>query len=426
MNVKYKLLYTILINITLVLIAFVTSLIISNILGPEGFGVYKYIILVATTLTLLANMGLPDMLIVKLSKKEINLKEYLLGVLTGVAPIYIILGSVLFYYLFGKENLQDKPLVIIALLYCLIYQINSICQQSILALDKLIKFQLFEISKQAIVLCLSITLYYFFTINIFNLFSSLLIANFIAIGYVTYLLLKDKTRGKLKLPFSKDLIKNSLRFYAFNTMNFFTSRIDIYILKWSFTESFYMIGIYSLALTLAEKLWIVPEAIRSVLFLELSNKRKGDDFVASLLRLLTFFMVIVGIIVGFCSIVIIPLLFPKFYESVVPFLLLLPGALFYCYSKMLGVYFTINEMLMVNTYSSVIVLSINIILNILLIPKYNILGASMAKSVAFIIGASYHFYKFSRVSKIQFQDLLLIKQNDFITIKSMIKNRKTS
>ena len=453
MNVKSKILFSIIINITLVVIAFGTSIIISNILGPEGFGFYKYIILVATTLTLVANFGLLDMLVVKLSKKEINLKEYLASVFIAVMPLFIVVGSILFYFLFGRENINDKPLVHIALLYCLIHQLNTICQQSILALDKLIKFQVFEIVKQALFLCLAVLLYYFFVINIKNIFLVLLIPNSIAIVYVAYLsfvsLKKSQTefgttlRGtsstppnvvpnsvwlfrregvakqKLNLPFNKELTKNSLMFYLFNIMNFFTSRIDIYILKWSFVNNFYMIGIYSLAITLVEKIWIVPEAIRSVLFLELSNNRRGEDFVATLLRLLTFFIIISGIIIAFFSIWVIPLVFPKFYESVLPFLVLLPGALFYCYNKTLGVYFTVREMLKINTYTSIIVLSINIAINLILIPRYDILGASIAKSVAFIAGAVYHISRFQKVSGISVFNLLVVKKEDFYLIPSL-------
>ena len=438
MDIKSKISYTILLNIILFLTAFGTSIIISRILGPDGLGLYKYILTVAFTITLFSSFGLPDMLNVKLAKRIIFLKDYILTILIGVMPVFFIVGGILFYYLFYKDNISEKPMIWVALFFCLIYQLNLIFQQTIHSLDKIIKYQIFELSKQLIFLIGAIVLFLLHYLSIVNLFIVLIFANSIAIVYVLYLLFykknntsqlmqnkKDETHEKphkIKLVFSKELISNSFRAYINNILTFLTTRVDIFFLKLIVGLGFYEIGIYTLAITLVEKLWLIPESIRSVLYLELSNQRRGDDFVARIIRLMIAFSVISGCIVAILSFFLIPFVFGEdFRDSVLPFLFLLPGAMFFCYIKILGTYFVVREMLSVNTYMTFLIAVINIIFCLILIPKYSYLGAAIAKSIAFIIGSFYHVNKFRLISNTKTINLLFIQKQDYYFLKNIFK-----
>ena len=422
MNINNKISYTIVINILLVIITFATSIIITNLLGPVGFGQYKYILTVAFTIVLFTNCGLPDMLNVKLARKDIRLKDYIVSVFIGVLPIFFVIGSIIFYFLFYKDNATDSLFINVALVYCLLFQLNLIMQQTIHSLDKIIKFQLFEMSKHLVFLTGAFLITCIGTLTIINLFYTLIFANTLAIVYVIFLLLKDRDPNKVKLAFSKKLIDNSFKAYINNILTFMTTRVDIFILKY-FGLGYYEIGIYSLAFTLVEKLWIIPESIRSVLYLELSNKRKGDDFVANLLRLMIPFSFITGAALAIFAFMV-PMIFgERFVASIMPLFLLLPGGIFFCYIKLLGTYFVVKEMLTVNTIMTAIIAIVNLILCVFLIPEYLYLGAAVAKSIAYISGAIYIVNKFRIVSGIKTKNILIIKKDDIKKIKTMfIKN----
>ena len=416
MNLATKLFSTFFLNIIMFSVSFVISIILSRVLGPENYGIYRYILLIASTITLLSNFGLPEMLQLQLAKKIINLKDYLASTLLSTMPIYLLVTSLLFYYLFSANNVYDKPLILSGLYFCLLYQLNSIFHNAIYALDKILKFQLLEILKQSSFLLITILLYLINFLNIANIFWILVFSNSFSIIYILYINFKTKYKKKVMLAYSKNLFKNSLRAYLNNLLTFMTFRLDLYILK--YYVGFYEIGIYSLAVTLVEKLWLFPDSVRSVLYLELSNERQGDDFVAKVLRILTLVILVSGLLIGFLSYYIIPLVFSeKFRDSVLPFIILLPGIMFFCYSKLLASYFIVKDLIKINTYSSIIITIINLSLNVLLIPKFFVAGASIATSIAYIVGSLYHIKKFSSISNIELKSLFIIKKNDFKILK---------
>ena len=442
MNIGYKLSYTVLINIILVLLAMGTSILIGRMLNPEGMGYYKYIVTVAATIAMFSCYGLNEMLNVKLAKSEIKMSDYLVSALVGIVPVFLVLGSVIFYFLFYRENMADKPLVIIALGYCLFYLLNMIFQQTILSMDKLIKYQLFEMSKQFIFLVGAVVLYFLHKLSIINLFMVLIFANSIAIIYVGYLFFSPAfappqnmrgendsssvgRKGRGRLVYSRSLFKNSFQAYINHVLTFMTTRVDIFLLKLFVSLGYFELGLYTLALTLVEKLWLIPDSVRSVLYLELMNHRRGDDFVARLLRLITTFAVIASVAAVLLSIFLLPLVFgEKFRGSILPFLLLLPGAMFFCFVKVLGTYFVFRDILVINTYMTIIIACVNIIFCMILIPKYSYFGAAIAKSIAYIFGSIYHLNKFRHVSNIPTRDLLIVKKEDFSLVKSFFKKQQ--
>jgi len=420
MNLKSKFFYTIIINGLIVACAFGSSMMMTNIFGPEGFGKYKFMIVVAATMTMFSNYGLPEMLNVKLATKAILLKDYIVSVLIGVMPVYLIIGGLIFNYFLQKENFIESSLILIGLLYCLLYQLNSIFQQAIYALDKVVLCQLFELIKQGLFIFCSLILYFFHLLSLKNIFSILVIANAIAVFYVLYLAFKTNITEKIKLAFDKELIKNSFRAYMNGILNFLTTRADLFLLSFN-SIGFYDIGLYTLATTLMEKLWIIPDSIRSVLFLEISNRRKDEIFVAQLLRIIVFLLFISGIIIALGSRYFIPKIFgEEFIGSVMPFLILLPGTIIVSMFRVLGAYFVAKEMIIINTKACFIFSLLNVGLNIILIPHYTLLGAAMAKTIAFALGTIYHVEQFKKISQLSFLDLVKPRQEDLVLLENLI------
>ncbi|MCL2064622.1 MAG: oligosaccharide flippase family protein [Candidatus Cloacimonetes bacterium] len=420
MNIAKKLVSTFFLNIIIVTITFSISIIFSRVLGPENFGIYRYTLLIASTLTLFSNFGLPEMLQLKLAQNAIKLKDYLVSSLAGTMTTFFIFLFIVYYYLLNNHNSIDSKFLLAGLIFCFVFQINFIFHNAIYALDRIVKFQLFDILKQGVLLMFAVFLYFIHSLTILNILLILSFANSFSIIYILILVYKDRKSYKAKIVYTKELFKNSGKTYLNNIMTFMTYRFNVYILK--FFVSFHDIGIYSLAITLSEKLWLFPESVRAVLYLELSNKRQGDIFIAKLLRLLTFFIVISSIFIFSLAYIIIPFVFSDaFYDSVLPFLILVPGVMLFCYSKLLAAYFIVKNMIIVNTYSSVTIAIVSLILNFALIPKFFIIGAAIASSIAYSIGSLFHIYKFMKTTNIHWKEILIIKKSDFKNI-NFLKN----
>jgi O-antigen/teichoic acid export membrane protein len=423
MNVHIKLFSSFTLNFVTVLLAFGTSVILSRVLGPENFGKYRYLLLIASTVTLFSSYGLSSMLMLRLAQKIIRLRDFIASVLFCIMPVFLVVVSIAFYYLYHYESLQDKPLLLASLFYCLLYQLNITIQPAVFALDKLIKNYLFEVLKQSFFLLLTVLFYFSELINLPNIFWTLTIANSFSVIYVFILNIKNTPKENFKIIADKETLKNSFKIFFNSILNYLSSRVNLLILKRyvDFSE----IGIYSLATTLVEKLWLLPDSICNVLYLELSNQRKDESFIATILRLLTIVFVVLGVLLAFSSFYFIPAVFSeKYNDSVIPFVILLPGVLFYCYSRIMSSYFHVKVLININIYAHLIVAILNLGLNFYLIPKYGMYGAATSTTIAFIVGAIYHLIMFVKISQIGYRDLLFVRKDDFLLVKSIFKRKK--
>ena len=217
----------------------------------------------------------------------------------------------------------------------------------------------------------------------------------------------------------KDLFKRGIIIYFSNLSTFLNYRLDMFLLK--IFSNFKNIGFYSIAVGLVERLWILPESIRNIVFLEIAGKRKDSEFMCIVTRITIFFVFVISLLLGLISFKLIPLFYSNAYiKAIVPFNLLLPGVVFFSFSKILASFFYGKDMIYVNTISSIVSFIINLILNIFLIPKYGIIGASISTTSSYLIGGIIHIFYFKNFTGNNLIDILLIKKSDFILIKSKI------
>lgn len=422
MKISNKLFTTFFLNIALFMVSFIVSIIISRFLGPENLGIYRFVLLIASSIVLFGNVGIPEILQLRLAQKKITLNQYLKNTLFFCMPMFFVFVSVIYFIFRDNLNIYEKSVMISVVLYCLTFQLNSIFHNALFAMDKIIKFQVFDIARQLSFLTLVTFFFYFNKLSLDIVFWILVFVNLISFSYVSYLNIINKQSVKDDFLFSVDLFKEALKIYISNIFAFLTYRIDLYILK--IYVSFYEIGLYTMAVSLAEKIWIFPESIRSVVYLELTNKRHGEEFLSKLLRILTAVIVIVGFILAFSSFYIIPLIFSdKYILSVLPFLLLLPGVMVFCYTKVLASYFVARDLITINTFASGIIIAVNISLNFLLIPSYGIRGAAIATTFAYLSGAIYHINKYKNTTKSTFSDLLILKKTDMSFAFDLVKRK---
>ena len=66
---------------------------------------------------------------------------------------------------------------------------------------------------------------------------------------------------------------------------------------------------------------------------------------------------------------------------------------------------------------------LNIIINLILIPKYGILGAGMASTVSYMLcGISFLLY-FTKKTGVQLKEMIIINRNDVYLLKSLFKDK---
>lgn len=164
-------------------------------------------------------------------------------------------------------------------------------------------------------------------------------------------------------------------------------------------DLFIEIGIYSMSMKVANLLNIIQQSFNALWLPEALEYYKNNEFfkIKYVNKIFTFIVTeIVGLIILFAP--ILKYILSEEYENVIeifPFLIFIPviGIL----SEIIGVGIVFSKNSKYQTLSSLGALFLNIILNIILIPKYHLLGAIIATIVSYL---GYYFLKYFYSKKV--------------------------
>lgn len=423
MSIKQKFSISLLSKIITFVTSFVTTIIISRTLGPESNGIYRYILLVISTSYLVANLGIIETSNQRLALQKISKDSAFLFNLVWSIIIFIFITLILTVYLSINPSSLKFQIIIIGIIYLLLSIFHFSISAILSGLHKINEFNILNGANFVILLFCIIILKMFFEITILSiLLSQIFVALFYMIAAViiikpsinTVLFRKEITKAYLRGVFRRGII-----IYLSNISTFLNYRLDMFLLK-IFTN-FRNIGLYSVAVSIVEKLWIFPESIRTIVFLEIAGKRKGEEFVSQVTRIQINLIALVSIILAISAKGLIPFLYSVNYqESIKPFVLLLPGVVFFSLSKILASYFVGIDKIHINTISSVVGFIVNLILNLFFIPRFGILGAAVSTTISYSIGGFILLYQFTTISKIPVCKTILIQKEDIQMIRIIL------
>jgi O-antigen/teichoic acid export membrane protein len=203
-------------------------------------------------------------------------------------------------------------------------------------------------------------------------------------------------------------------------LSFFDRRLDVFFINLFLNPT--QVGIYSIAVAIAELPWYIPNALATVLFPEVSGMQKKEAylFIARVCRNTLMVICLVLIILFFLGGFIIRFLFgPQFSQSLIPLHYLLPGIIFLSINKILCSGFSGIGHPEYGTYTTFLSAIATIILDLILIPKIGIKGASIASSVAYTISAITGIIIFHRISGVSYRQFLLVNTNDLTAYPAM-------
>lgn len=163
------------------------------------------------------------------------------------------------------------------------------------------------------------------------------------------------------------------------------------------------VGLYSVAVTLAQVLWYIPDSIGRLLFPRVASSSRAEaNRVTPLACRNTVLLTLVGAgVVVAVGPLLIPIVYgPGFAASVRPLLILLPGIVALSVSKILSKYLSGIGRPFSNSISSLVALAVNAPLLYLLIPALGVEGAALASAVAYGVHALVCLVFFLRESRV--------------------------
>lgn len=184
----------------------------------------------------------------------------------------------------------------------------------------------------------------------------------------------------------------------------------------------YQLGLYSVAVYLAELSFLVPTCINSALIGKVSNMKTGfKDIIIKTVKV-TFNLSTILSLVGCLCTTLVPMIYGAEYSAIkITIVILFAGMVFASIGKVAYTYFTMNNKPEVHMYICLATLIINIIGNLMLIPLLGINGAAIASTIAYTLYGVIYLVILNRKEYVKYADMLFITSKDFNDMKVILK-----
>lgn len=199
-----------------------------------------------------------------------------------------------------------------------------------------------------------------------------------------------------------------------NLATFFTYRLDVFIVNFFVGPA--DVGIYAVGVVVSEALWQIPQAAAVVLFPR-SARSQGADAVAltcSLSRHILIIAILTAAAIAIAAPVIVPRLFGSdFQRAIAVIWWILPGTVALSLGKLMSAELAGRGIPEFSSAFAIVALAVTVILDLFLIPKFNIQGAAIASSAAYFVDSVLLVAKAREVLGVSWGKLLAPTREEF-------------
>lgn len=410
---KNQYIFSIFTKISLVLLGVFSSVFINRFLGPELKGEYAFALNIINLTVLILNLGIYQSYPHFKRKNGDNVKsEYLNAVLQQFVLYMLIALGLSAFVSEGYFTIifTLTPLMIFTKQLNFIALVEDINQRNRLNIGNQILYVLFLLA-----------IYLFAPQNVLYIFAALYIKDIIMV----LRLIREYNLKFSLFNINRKFVSETIKFGIYPmlsalliTMNY---NIDILLLK--LFVDFEEIGYYSVGVTLANQVWLIPDAFKDVLFSKTAKGDAIDDIKMSIkVNLYISLAIIMG--VALFGKQVLTILYgveylPSYSVTVVIFAGLVP-MIFY---KMIISLFNAKGKQKVSFWILLLSVIINIVMNFIFIPVYGMIGAAFASVLSYTVCGLLFTYIFMREFDVKIRQLVLIDRNEILRLKRVFQHK---
>ena len=419
-----------------ILVSLATTILLTRLMGTEGYGILALLVANASIFSLVSCLGSESGITYHYASGSIKRSRIfsIIYIIIFFQLALLLLFEFVFFNFAGHYWVIDQEQGKF-LLWGLVYLF------SITVIDKYTAFfngnHLYTLSNKIIFFSNAVTLVLFAAIYFFYekqepifYLQIFIVASFLQAIVMVFsfhlfsgqkLAFEKNVRNDWKLFFSYSFIV-----FITNVIQFLAYRVDYWLVDhYKGTDE---LGLYSLAVRLCQLLWVLPLLFASIIFPKVADKNSNyqtSDFL-KLARITNTFLFIILIPAAVLASWVIPIFFGSaFKNSATVFLYLLPGFFFFCSNIMLAAYFAGLNKLKINLTGSVICFILVLLLDLWLIPTKGIYGAAIASSIAYTAATAYSTWRFILIERRPLKDLFLMQKQDWVLAKNYLKKNLT-
>ncbi len=399
------------------------GIILSRVLGAAGFGLYSSIIVVPMIVIGLTQLGIRRATMYHLGSKKLPEDHivsavFILLLITSVLSV-VISGLV---FLFSESRNADPLLLTLILLTVPLVLCNVFAGGIFLGKQEILRANILNAGPTIMNLIFIILFVGILKLSVRGAFLALFLGNFGMFFFVFYIIRKSY---HITWKYHEGIMKSMVRLGAVFALSVFIMqlnyRIDIILMKkYSTLEQ---VGLYSLAVQIAEQLWHVPYAIETIVLTRSANA--PDDMivhktVASILRVSLLFGLLGCLLIIILAPLLLPLIFGQAFAGSVPMMQwILPGIMCLVIFRILNSRLAGMGKPQIAIYTFLPSLLINVVLNILWIPRYGGMGAVWATNISYATGAVIFLIVYTRITKMSFLEIVRFRKSDFLFLKEI-------
>lgn len=388
------------------LIGFVTSFLLSRILGPSGRGAYALATLAPTTLVTLGQLGLPSAFSFFAGRGRSGTRLQWLGILlSAVLSVVLITATLLALPWLSQSVLKAAPedLVQLAMVTIPFQFLVGFAGGTLIGRQTLRNYNLILVGQSVLMLVMIVVLVGVLRMGVFGaILATIIVSSATALAMIYELYRSthhDPEEPERRGVGIGELVSFGAKIYPASLAGFFGYRADVFLLSALLADP-RAIGLYSLGVSLAELTFFVPDSVSLVFFPRVasSERRSADEMVATVSRFTVLITVlsVIGLIPA--AFVLVHLLLPDFVDSLPAFLILMPGVVALTVAKVLSSYVSGLGIPLRVAMASGTAVMVNIVANLLLIPVLGILGAATASLISYSVNAAMLLSIASRLS----------------------------
>lgn len=386
-------------------LGFIASIFITRILGPEGRGDYSIFVNALALSVVWLGFSLPSSIIYFSAGNKLNPNRLFTTMIicalctTGFISLILpfLFQARIQWLIFPKEYQSFFWQALFAIQF-FITQINSLID-AMLKSKKIFIPQAIMSTCMTVIAVLAWVLLYFRIIVIHEHgFGLVIIVTFLLLLppllYNLYVLTK-KTDIRLSakiLSFGE--LKQMLRFaflvYVCNAMQFLSYRMDLWFVNFYHGKA--ETGIYSLAVSLSQIMWMLPSVLASVLFSYMANSTKEEavQYLVRYVRFAFYSTLILACIAFGVFYFAIPIIYgSEFSASRIMVGILFLGIVPFSIPIICGNFFAGVNKVIYNFWASFLGFLVCLVLDLLLIPHFKAIGACVATIFSYLTNAVY-------------------------------------
>ncbi|MGN1270359.1 MAG: oligosaccharide flippase family protein [Clostridia bacterium] len=418
MKFKKNIISNLALQITTIIMGFFTSILLARGLGTENQGQFSYYTLIFGIIAGYGGIAITSSMSYFIKKTDFDKQDIIntnISALLILSTIYVI-AIILFKHIIFSNNIYI--LMIIWLIYAISLLFSNFFVTIYVAEENIYVYNKYFILIYILKSLLIIGLYYINMLNIFNL--SILYA---ILEVVRLVILLKILKIKYKFSINKKIIIEELKYgmplYLAGLFIYLNYRVDQIYVRQTLGNS--QLGIYSIAVHLADLAFIFPDSIKSAFEGKLYSCRKEErKHISAQIIKFAFYITLIICIIGILCKPLVTILYGSEYEqSGGLMVILLLGISFVAIGKVAPAYFCTDGRTKIHLKVSGMVLIINIILNSIFVPRIGVNGAAIASTIAYIVyGVTYIILL--KKDGITIKELLIPKKEDFYIIKDII------